>query len=45
MLYYDRIDIREGIGLAKSNKTKAKKYDLPLLVFQAPIRISRLYLQ
>ena len=32
MLYYERIDMSEGIDLAKSNKSK-RMHDFPLLVF------------
>ena len=43
MIYYDRIDISEGIDLAKSNN--GKEYDLSLLAFYSWIQISRLCMQ
>ena len=32
MLYYERIDMSEGVHLVKSNKSK-RMHDFPLLVF------------
>ena len=40
MLYYEVIDMSEGIDLTKSNKSK-RMQDLPLLVFLSWIQISR----